>query len=121
MCFTGVNLKWPIGVSFDGFYRYIEKEWKSTSKDSTVVLNYVFTGHPIRAAQYYKPIYEELIALNKTKLPKGFAFPKDMRYIINYTFHAQRGSPFPEYLFKKNVSEYLIRSIRKIEMKAVSN
>jgi len=20
MCFTGVNLKWPIGVSFDGFY-----------------------------------------------------------------------------------------------------
>jgi hypothetical protein len=20
MCFTGVNLKWPIGVSFDGIY-----------------------------------------------------------------------------------------------------
>jgi len=103
------------------FSGYIQKEWKTTSKDSTVVLNYLFTGHPIKAARYYRPIYEELIAVNKTKLPNRFVFPSDMRYIDDYTFHAQRGRPFPEYLFKKNVSEYLIRSIRKIEMKAVSN
>ena len=103
------------------FSGYVQKEWKSIYKDSTVLLNYVFTGHPIRAAEYYKPIYEALIAINNTKMPKRFVFPSDMRYIDDCTFHAQPGNPFPTYLFIKNVSEYFIRSVKKVEMNAVSN
>lgn len=98
------------------FGGFIEKEWISTSKDSTARLNYVFTGHPVSAAQYYKPRYIEVLASENVKRGKHF-FPPEMRFIDDYTFSAKSGKSFPSHMFRKIVSEYLFRSVIKIEMR----
>jgi len=94
----------------------ISQKWQSTTKDSTVKLNYFFTGDPVPAARYYKSIYEPLLIANNIKRGKYF-YPAEMRYIADYTFHSRPGRSFPLSLYKKVVSEYIFRSVIKIDMK----
>jgi len=93
----------------------VGREWKSTSKDSLVKLNSIFTGHPFAAAQYYKSIYEPILAANGIRRGKHF-WPPQMKYESNCIFHCQPGNSFPKSLNKKVVSEYIFRSVLKLEM-----
>jgi hypothetical protein len=102
------------------FAGFIEKEWISTSKDSTVLLNYFFTGHPVAAAQYYKPKCEEILAAENIKIGRYF-FPPEMRYINDYNFRTQPRKSFPSYMYTKIVSEYKFRSVNKIKMTEILN
>lgn len=98
----------------------IDKEWKSTSKDSVVRLEYFFTGNPTEAANYFKPICEELLLRANIKIKKNM-LPAEMIYISNYTFTTQPAKSFPKEMYKKTVSEYLFRTVSKIEMKEIFN
>lgn len=94
-------------------------KWESSNKDSTVSLNILFVADPVPAARFYKPIYESLLAANNIRKGKNF-YPPEMRYIIDYNFKTQPGKTFPVSLQQKVVSEYLFRSVNRVEMKEVS-
>ncbi len=95
-----------------------EREWKNTSKDNTLNLNFTFTGHPVTAAQYFKSIYDPILNANKIKRGKYY-YPPEVRYIMNYTFKIRPNDCFPKEIHRKTVSEFLFRSVGKMEMKAL--
>lgn len=97
------------------FSGVIDKEWVSTTRDSTVELNAIFTGDPVQTAKFYKAFYEQLIIINNKKIGK-LSFPPEMRYVDNYFFKNTLTRTFPIFLSKKNVSEYFFRSVVKTEM-----
>lgn len=93
----------------------ISQELKSIAKDSIVNLDRVFIAHPVSAAQYHKSIYEPILAENNIKRGRAF-WPPEMRYLSNYAFYSQPSETFPKSLYKKVVSEYIFRTVLKIEM-----
>lgn len=104
-------------IHFDGT---IDKKWEKTSKDSILRLNYLFTGHPAKAARYYKSIYEPLLAAKNIKRGKLF-YPPEMIYKSEYDFSVKAGVSFPISIFRKTVGEYIIRSVNKVEMREISD
>lgn len=98
------------------FYGGIEKQWKTTTQDSIVKLNFKFIGDPTQAASYYKAYYKKLLEAQNIKKGKNF-YPDFMRYISDYRFQSKFNCAFPILLSRKSVSEYLFRTVSKVTMK----
>lgn len=121
---SGVYKKYPTGeygyatnlLNKPQFGGSIVKEWKATSKDSLLRLDYTFTGDSFAAAQYFKTQYQPLFLLAGKKKKDSF-FPPEMKFVNHYSFKTKPNNPFPVYLYSKTVSEYFYRSVSEIEIR----
>ena len=98
------------------FRGMITQQWKGSSKSGGIELNHVFTADPVEGAKYLRGQFETALGRNNIHLKKN-DYPPEVRLVNDYNYYIQSGSFFPYRITSKSVSEYLFRSVGKIEMK----
>lgn len=94
----------------------LDRQIEKVFKDSSVELSMLFTADPLDGGRYYKTIYGDIL-YKQLIFKKDFSKPTNVLEHINYRYITNTETVFPKYLYKKIVSEYVARTVGKVEMK----
>jgi hypothetical protein len=93
----------------------MSQQWKGSKKGLTE-LSQSFTANPVEGAKYLHAEFDSALARNNIHLKKN-AYPPELRLVDDRSFYIRADNFFPDRITSRSVSEYLYRSVGRIEMK----